>query len=96
MARRPSPRKVVSSLHGEEYQRFIAMLVKRRTDAKLTQQEVADRLGWSQSQVAKVEKHERRIDIIELIALASAVGFDVVPLVEETRAMMRRAGKLRK
>lgn len=42
----------------------------------MTQQEVADRLGKPQSYVAKVERNERRIDVVEFISLARALGVD--------------------
>ena len=95
MARRPpKKRREVKSLHSDEYQRFIEMLVERRAAAKLTQQEVADRLGWSQSLIAKIEKRERRVDLIELLRLASAIGFDAIRLVRDVRSSMVEHGEL--
>jgi hypothetical protein len=41
-----------------------------------SQRELADRLGKPQSFVAKVERGERRIDVIEFIAIAKAIGRD--------------------
>ncbi|MEQ9637878.1 MAG: helix-turn-helix transcriptional regulator [Devosia marina] len=53
-----------------------AILLDARSNAGLTQQEVADRLGKPQSYVAKVERNERRIDVVEFISLAQALGVD--------------------
>ncbi|MDX2274212.1 MAG: helix-turn-helix transcriptional regulator [Hyphomonadaceae bacterium] len=93
MARRPpSRRKKVASLHSAEYGRFIEMLVERRQVSGLSQQELADRLGLPQSLIAKIEQRERRVDIIELIQIASVVGFDVARLVREVRADMIKHG----
>ena len=75
-------------MHSAEYERFIEMLIERRRAAKLTQQQVADGLGWSQSLIAKIEKFERRVDVVELIQIASVVGFDPVRLVRDIRAYM--------
>ncbi|WP_338722409.1 helix-turn-helix transcriptional regulator [Devosia sp. XK-2] len=47
-----------------------------RNAAELTQQEVADRLRKPQSYIAKVERNERRIDVVEFISLAKALGVD--------------------
>lgn len=64
------------SIHSDEYRRLTAILLDARSNAGLTQQEVADRLGKPQSYVAKVERNERRIDVVEFIALAKALGVD--------------------
>lgn len=49
-------------------------LIAARKRAGLTQAELADRLMCHQSFVARVESGERRIDVIELIVLARAMG----------------------
>lgn len=64
------------SIHSDEYRKLTAILLDARNAAGLTQQEVADRLGKPQSYVAKVERNERRIDVVEFIALAKALGVD--------------------
>jgi transcriptional regulator with XRE-family HTH domain len=46
----------------------------------LTQQKVAATLGKPQSFVAKYEAGERRLDVIEFIAVAWAIGADPVRL----------------
>lgn len=43
-------------------------------DAELTQTHVADALGKPQSFVSKIESGERRLDFVELQALASIYG----------------------
>ncbi|MBI3439219.1 MAG: helix-turn-helix transcriptional regulator [Proteobacteria bacterium] len=95
MARRPPQRRNrVASLHTAEYRRFVDLLVERRVAAEITQQELADRLGLPQSLIAKIEKCQRRVDLIELIRIASAIGFDVARLVREVRAEMIEHGAL--
>ena len=64
------------SIHSDEYRKLTAILLDARNAAGLTQQEVADRLGKPQSYVAKVERNERRIDVVEFISLAQALGVD--------------------
>lgn len=61
------------SLHTPDHARLIAMLRDQRKRAGLTQQEVADRLGLPQSFVAKYEGGERRLDVLEFIAIARAI-----------------------
>ena len=53
-------------------------IVEARRKAELTQATVAKKLNRPQSYVADIERSERRIDIIEYLALAEAVGFDPV------------------
>lgn len=64
------------SIHSDEYRKLTAILLDARSNVGLTQQEVADRLGKPQSYVAKVERNERRIDVVEFIALAKALDVD--------------------
>jgi transcriptional regulator with XRE-family HTH domain len=64
------------TLHSPDYARLLALLKQARKDSGIVQQELADRLGKPQSFVAKVERGERRIDVIEFIAIAKAIGRD--------------------
>jgi transcriptional regulator with XRE-family HTH domain len=64
------------SVHSRQYSVFIEELVKARKSAKLTQQVLADRLGKPQSFVAKYEKGERRLDVIEFLEIAQQIGVD--------------------
>lgn len=59
-----------SSFHGPDYRRFRLKLVQGRTEAGMTQRQVAKALGKPPSYVAKIETGERRVDIIELRRLA--------------------------
>lgn len=65
-----------STLHSRAYARFRSMLVGRREAAGLTQAAVAARLGRPQSFVSKYENGERRIDVVEFLQIAEAIGFD--------------------
>lgn len=71
---------VTRSIHSDQYRMLTALLVEARRSAGLTQQQVADRLGKPQSYVAKVEGNERRIDVVEFIALAKALDVDPADL----------------
>jgi transcriptional regulator with XRE-family HTH domain len=71
------------TLHSADYARFLALLKQARKDAGMVQQELADTLGKPQSFVAKVERGERRIDVIEFIAITRAMGGDPVRLLKQ-------------
>lgn len=68
------------SLKSPEYARLIATLVAVRESAGIRQQALAEKLGRHQSFIAKYEGGERRIDVIEFIAIARALGADPIKL----------------
>jgi transcriptional regulator with XRE-family HTH domain len=61
-----------------------ALLRQVRTDASLTQTDVAQRLGQPQSFVSKYESGERRLDILELREVCQVLG---IPLPEFIRRL---------
>ena len=62
---------------------FRAILTKARKDAGLTQAAVATRLGRPQSFVSKYEGGERRLDVVEFLEVARAIGFNPARLLAE-------------
>jgi transcriptional regulator with XRE-family HTH domain len=62
------------TLHSPDYGRFLALLKQARKDPGVVQQDLAERRGKPQPFVAKVERGERRLDVIEFIAIATALG----------------------
>lgn len=70
-------------LRTDDHARLIGLLRQTRKDAGLTQQVVADRLGVPQSFVAKYEGGERRLDVLEFIAIAKALGADPIEFLGE-------------
>ncbi len=69
-------RGLTKSLHLPEHRAFCRLLVAARQKAGLTQHAVAKRLGRPQSFIAKIEGGERRLDVVEFISVARAVGAD--------------------
>ena len=55
---------------------LVAFIKKQRKDAKLTQAQVAKRIKRYQSFVATFERGQKRIDAVELVEIAEAIGFD--------------------
>lgn len=62
--------KAQTTFHSEAYRRFRRKLQDARLGVKLTQRQVAAKLGRPPSYVAKIETGERRVDFIELQRLA--------------------------
>lgn len=57
-----------------EYAVFLRCLRDARRKAGLTQVQVAERLGQTQSWVSKCERGERRLDIVEVREFCRAMG----------------------
>ena len=74
----PSARRIGKSVHSSEQLVLRELLIAARDRAGLTQQKLARRLGKPQSFVAKYEGGERRLDLIEFIVIARAIGADPV------------------
>ncbi|HPY31885.1 MAG TPA: helix-turn-helix transcriptional regulator [Verrucomicrobiota bacterium] len=62
------------SLRSTESEKLTALLRTVRSEAALTQSEVAERLNLPQSFVSKYESGERRLDLIELRHICKALG----------------------
>jgi transcriptional regulator with XRE-family HTH domain len=69
------------SIYSLEYSLFLELLRNARESKGLTQTEVAQRLGQTQSFVSKVERGERRLDIVELRAFCSAIDINFTTFV---------------
>jgi len=68
---------------SKAYEAAIAFLIKQREGQQLTQREFAERLGKPRSFVSKIEGRERRIDVVEFVAIARALGLSAGLLMDE-------------
>ena len=53
------------SIYSQDYQTFLKRLKKARLDAGLTQVQVSKRLKLPQTVISKIERGERRLDVVE-------------------------------
>lgn len=58
------------NIYGTEYKKVVENLRKAREDAGLRQEDIAQKLGKPQSYISKIERGERRVDVVELKAFA--------------------------
>lgn len=77
---------MAKTIRSSGHEALCDALIAARNAADLTQQQLAERLHQHQSFVARVESGERRIDVVELIVLARAIGVDPVKLLSATDA----------
>jgi transcriptional regulator with XRE-family HTH domain len=70
------------SVFTDAYRELLNLLVEARKEAGMTQVELAQRLGRPQPFVSYFERGERRMDVIEFVAVAKALGVDPASLFE--------------
>lgn len=76
----------MKSIFTKEYEQFLSRLIAARKAADLTQAELAERLSKPQSFVSKYERGERRLDVIEFVYVARAIGIrasKIIAVIEE-------------
>jgi transcriptional regulator with XRE-family HTH domain len=72
---------------------LIQFLVDKRKKAGLTQAQLAAKLGRYQSFVATVESGQRRIDVVEFLDFADAIGFDAREAIKRLARTTRLAAR---
>ena len=65
------------------YEAAIKVIVEARKEAGLSQRDLAERLGKPRSFVSKIENRERRLDIVEFIAISRALALDPSSLLDD-------------
>ena len=66
----------MKSLRSRRHRSFCSVLIAARKAAGLSQQELAKRVGTSQTVIARIEIGERRVDVIEFMDLARVLQID--------------------
>jgi transcriptional regulator with XRE-family HTH domain len=64
------------STHHRHYRAFLDLLVQLRDEAGFTQTALAEKIGNTQTFVSKVERGERRLDVVEFAEWCEALGLD--------------------
>lgn len=73
----------------------VAAIRDARVDADLTQAQLAKLIGGDQSHLSLIEGSQRRLDIVEFIQVAKALGRDPVEFFAEIYAKLDRTAQLR-
>jgi len=75
--------RVRKSIYSPEQTELLKLLREKRKEAGLSQTELAQRLGRSQSFVSKYESGELRLDLVELNLICRALGKSLSSLVRQ-------------
>lgn len=77
-------RKAVTS---KKHKYLVKRLAREREKAGLLQVDLAKKLECFQSRIARLESGDRRIDVIEYLEIAKAIGFDPYELLKDVNAI---------
>jgi ribosome-binding protein aMBF1 (putative translation factor) len=72
---------VPKTLRSRGHKALLAVLVASRREAGLTQRQLAERLKVPPSVVGKIETGERRLDVVEFIAIAKVLKVEPALLI---------------
>lgn len=74
---------VKKTLNKKEYKILLEQLYRLRLSSELRQSDLADKLKVPQSFISKIESGERRIDLIELREICTALGSNLKEFINE-------------
>jgi len=81
---------VAKSIYSADQESLLKVLGRVRTDAGLSQQELARRMAVSQSTVSDILRGQRRLDVIEWISFCKACKVTPQHFLEELTFLLRR------
>jgi DNA-binding XRE family transcriptional regulator len=82
---------MAKTIYRAEYRLLVDALRERREALGISQSSLAKALGWTQQKVSFIETAARRMDVLEYIAVSSALGWR--PMVAMRRAQLALASK---
>lgn len=78
------------TLGSPRHEALRAYLVRERKKRKLTQTDIAKRIKRYQPYLTLIERGQRRVDIVEFLELAEAIGFDPIMALRAIRRASKR------
>jgi transcriptional regulator with XRE-family HTH domain len=73
--------------------KLVEILKDARSRSGLTQAQLGIRLGRNQRLISLIEQGQRRVDVIELIAIAGALGIDPARIVKQLAWHIKAGGR---
>lgn len=78
---------MTKTITSGKHKYLVRKITEEREKAGLLQTDVAQRLSCFQSRIARLESGDRRIDVIEYLEIAKAIGFDPIELLREIQGI---------
>ncbi len=65
--------KKIKTIHNLRYQALITELTRERIRLSISQAQLAKQVGVNQSDISKIEKNEKRLDVLEFSLILEAL-----------------------
>ena len=78
------------SIHTRDYAIFLELLIEFRHRAGLTQAQLGQKLPFEQPAISKIERGERRVDVIELKQICERVGVSLQEFIVELQKRLEK------
>ena len=88
--------RLTKSAFTDGYDKLRSILIRARKEAELTQVELAAKLAEPQSFVSKYERGERRLDVMEFLTVAKAIGIDPHDILRQLNASIPQRSRARR
>ena len=86
-----SMRQPLKTVMRPEYDEFLTLLTDARKESRVSQRELARRLGKTQSYVSKMESGQQRIDVLEFLDYARGIGAEPAVLILKLDVQTRKS-----
>jgi len=71
------------TIYTREYRILLRILRSKRQQKRISQEDLAKKLGVPQSFISKIESGERRIDVIDLFRYCEVLNIELVQFIKE-------------
>ena len=78
------------SVHTRDYAIFLELLIEFRHRAGVTQAQLGLQLPFEQPAISKIERGERRVDIIELKLICERLGVSLHEFISELQSRLEK------
>jgi transcriptional regulator with XRE-family HTH domain len=73
----------MDTIRTKRHRKLIEVLAAQRKKRNVSQTELARKLQKSQTWVARIERHGRRVDVVEFLYLCEELGLNPVKLIRK-------------
>ena len=79
----------MDTIRTKRHRTLIEILRSERTKRRISQEQLARKLKKSQTWIARVEGHGRRIDVVEFLTLCELLDLDAAKMIRKIQAAGR-------